>query len=429
MKVITRIAPSPTGKLHIGTARTALYNWLFARKEKGQFILRFEDTDKERSTKENEENIREGLKWLGLDWNKEFLQMDRLDLYQKYAKELVLKNFAYEKEGATWFKIPKDKKITFRDLVQGEITFDSSEFKDFVIVRSDGIPIFYLSNVIDDIEMGITHVLRGADHITNTPKQLLIYEALDKKPPFFGHISLNLTPERKKLSKRYGPVGVSDFKALGYLPEAIINFVVLLGWNPGIEKEYFTLEELIKEFSIERLQKSPSIFDINKLNSTNSHYIQKIDSKNLLKIVREILPELKGINDDFLLKVIEVEKTRISYLAQIKDFDFYFNEPKYDPKLLIFKKSDKERTFKGLSLATNHLTLATNDIWDSVEKLNNLLAQIVEKEGLDNGSVFWPVRAALSGKEASPSPAELLWVFGKEESLKRLEKALSILEK
>ncbi len=413
-KIRTRIAPSPTGNLHIGTARTALFNYLFAKQSKGDFILRFEDTDKERSTKEFEKDIREGLKWLGMDWGEEYKQMDRLKEYKKYSDKLVKDGTAYEKDGAIWFKIPEDRTIEFKDTIRGKLRFETKEFKDFVIVKSDGIPTFYFSNVIDDDEMEISHVIRGEDHITNTPKQILISEALGLKSPEYAHVPLILNEDRSKLSKRKNPVATTDYRDKGYLPEGMINFLALMGWHPEGDKEFITLKELIKEFRLDKVQKSPAIFNIDKLNNINSHYIKEMTDKSL--------GDVTGVET----KYIKLFKDRANTLEELKKLTKEiadYNE-KYDSKTLIFRKSGMAKTKKGLTAATELLKKATNKEWESEEKLNGLLANVVKDNELDNGDVFWPVRVALSGLERSPSPPELLWALGQNESLKRLDKAI-----
>lgn len=427
-KIRTRIAPSPTGKFNIATARTALFNFLFAKKNNGIFVLRFEDTDRERSTVESEEDIRQGLEWLGLSWDEEYKQMDRLDVYKKYAKELIEKDFAYEKDGAIWFKVPDEGTVEFEDSIKGKLRFDLKEFNDFVIVRSDGIPTFYLSNVIDDIDNEITHAIRGEDHVTNTPKQILIIEALGKKPPIYAHFPMMLDTDKSKLSKRKGAFSIEDFRKLGYLKESIINFIVLMGWNPGDEREYFSLKELEKEFKLERIQKSPAIWDNEKLNSINSHYIRNLTTEQLSSKIKEVSNIVQKMNDGLFEKAVEITKDRLKYLSEFDELNYFLIElPDYDSKILIFKKSDKDKTAKGVTLSIESLEKAEKD-WESIEKINEILSNIVADNELTNGDVFWPVRVALSGLEKSPSPAELLWALGKEESLKRLEKAINKLQ-
>lgn len=432
-KIRTRIAPSPTGNLHIGTARTALFNYLFAKQNKGDFVLRFEDTDKERSTKEFEKDIREGFKWLGLDWDKEYRQMDRLKNYKKYADKLIKRGSAYEKDGAIWFKVPEKKVIEFKDIVRGKLRFETKEFKDFVIVKSDGIPTFYFSNVIDDNEMKISHVIRGEDHITNTPLQILISESLGFKLPVYTHIPLILNPDRSKLSKRKQAVSVNDYKKKGYLAESMINFFALMGWHPKGDKEFVTLMELIKEFRLDKVQKSPAIFDIDKLNSINRYYINKTITTTTttlppISLVKEIYVHSRFSqtekNRELFRKVVTIVKDRLNNYSEFdKQSYFFFRLPDYDAKTLVFKKSNKEKSAKGLSLGKAALEKADRE-WGNVDKLNILLAKVVKDNNLTNGDVFWPVRVALSGLDKSPSPPELLWALGKVESIKRLDIAI-----
>lgn len=453
-EIRTRIAPSPTGPLHLGTARTALFNYLFARKNNGKFILRFEDTDRERSTLESEKEIKEGLLWLGLKWDEgPFYQMDRLPLYEKFGQILLGRGFAYIKDGALFlnvlnvlkeFKIPykevklfsqkekKEKKgyflkLPYKDMVLGEI---SGVVEDFVLIRKNGIPTYHFAVVVDDEDMKITHVIRGQDHFSNTPKHFLIQKALGFNHPIYAHIPLILAPDGGKLSKRHGAISVLEYKRQGYLREALVNFLALLGWSSGDDREIFSLGELEKIFSIERIQKSPAIFDIKKLNYLNSYYLRQKINLELFEVLKEtdiLRKEIKLFGQDYILKILEVEKTRIEKLSDIKNFDFYFNEPDYPASLLIFKKSDFEKTKKGLTLVLEKISKIEK--WpDEWEKFNEILKEITEKNNLKPGDVFWPTRVALSGKEASPSPAELLWVLGKEKSIFRLKKALDLLK-
>ena len=457
-QIRVRIAPSPTGKLHIGTARTALFNYLFARKNNGKFILRFEDTDISRSTVESEEEIIKGFKWLGLNWNEgPFHQMERLDVYKKYAKILEKQKLAYKKDGALWLDVKKiiDKyKVPFKkvialskeggqkkegylislpenDLILGKI---SANVEDFVIMRKNGIPTYHFAVVIDDEEMKITHVIRGQDHFSNTPKHYLLQKAFGFKIPKYAHIPLTLNPDHTKLSKRFSATSIAEYRSEGYLPEALINFMVLLGWHlgKGGTQETFSLKELEKKFLIEHMGKSPAIFDIKKLNDLNGYYIRQKKPSELLEIIRSeknLNKDFEKISNEFLEKVINVEQTRIEKLADIKEFDFYFKKPKYKPKLLIFKKSDKEKTKKGLKETLKVLETAQREWTEKNDTgLVLILNRIVNNAGFSFGDVFWSVRVALSGKEASPSPTELLWVFGKEESIKRIKKALMLLK-
>ncbi|TSC96423.1 MAG: glutamyl-tRNA synthetase [Candidatus Berkelbacteria bacterium Licking1014_2] len=426
---LTRLAPSPTGWLHIGTARTALFNWLYAKHCGGQFFLRIEDTDQERSRETYVRDIIDGLKWLGLDWDGEIIyQHQQLDLYQKYIKKLLDEDAAYKKEGAIYFKVKSQKskvkseeRIVFDDLIRGEIEVPLDKIDDFVIVKSDGSPLFLLTNIIDDSEMGITVVLRGEDHISNTPKQLLLAAGLGIEPPRYGHLPLILNPDRSKMSKRSeAPTALRDYQK-DYLPAAVVNFLALLGWRErnvkGLrleaegrkEEEIYSLKDLIKGFDLDGIQKSPAVFDCQKLDWLNAQYIRR--SKNY---------ELRIKNK----KLWEVIKDRVVKLSDIKKLSAEItNPPDFPAELLIFGKSNKEKTLAGLNAALKILSEMSPPDWESQEKLAAGLTKAVVNNQLSNGDVFWPVRVALSGQKQSPSPPELLWVLGKEEALKRIKKA------
>lgn len=452
MEVRTRLAPSPTGKLHIGTARTALFNYLFAKHNNGKFILRFEDTDTSRSTKEYEKDISENLKWLGLFWDEgPFYQMERLELYKRVGEQLEKKGFAYKKEGALWMdaKAILDKyeinytsvplfskreggdkikegyliKLPEKDLILGEI---SGVVEDMVLIRSNGIPVYHFAVVVDDEEMKITHVIRGQDHFSNTPKQYLIQKALGYKTPFYAHIPLTLAPDRSKLSKRHGAVAISEYRRMGYLPEALINFMVFLGWNPDTEEEFFTLDELIKRFTLEGINKSAAIFDIKKLDYFNGVYIRRLSEDELVERLKyQVASSKYQVAKTELKKIVSIIKERMVKLGDFEELTkYFFEEPDYEPELLIFKKSTKETTIAGLQSTIHRLQSADGDIWQDKEKLNELLKKIVVENKLTNGDVFWPVRVALSGQEFSPSPVELLWALGKEKSIRRIKKAI-----
>ena len=322
-EIRVRIAPSPTGPLHLGTARTALFNYLFAKKNKGKFILRIEDTDIERSDEKYEKDIIENLKWLGLEWDEEiYRQSQRTAIYQKYIEKLLDSGQAFwcdhtkeelekekkeqmkkkeaprhicnrkgkAKEGIIRFHCP-DKKIVFNDLIRGKLEFDGGLLGDISIAKDKNIPLYNFAAAIDDVEMKISHVIRGEDHISNTPKQILIQEALGLTPPQFAHLPLILGQDKSKLSKRHGAVSIGWYKKEGYLPEAMINFMVLLGWNPGTEKEIFSLKKLIKEFSLERVQKGGAIFNLERLNWINGQYIRQMDLDKLTKKCLVYLPQ------------------------------------------------------------------------------------------------------------------------------------------
>jgi len=459
-KVRVRFAPSPTGQLHLGGARTALFNYLFARKNRGKFILRFEDTDRSRSTKQFEQDIMESLKWLGLYWDEgPFYQMTRLALYKKAGEKMKKLKFAYEKEGALWLdvkavidyhqipyrpvkvipqKTSSDKakqgyliELPEPDLILGKI---SGVVEDFVLLRSNRIPTFHFAVVIDDEAMAISHVIRGQDHFSNTPKHYLLQKALGYKTPLYAHIPLILSPQRTKLSKRHGAVAIAEYRKMGYLPEALINFMVLLGWNPKTEEEFFSLSELEKRFEIGDLGKSPAIFNLEKLNFFNHYYLQKLPLDDLAFRCLPYFWEAKLFRREeldqkasLIVRTTSLLKERLNVLSEAPQLGYFlFRLPKYAPSLLIFAKSSPENTLKGLQLSIQALEKVKEKDW-TIEKLQETLSSVVKKAGLSNGDVFWPVRVALSGIEKSPSPPELLWALEKKESLIRLKKALKLL--
>ena len=457
----TRFAPSPTGELHIGSARTALFSYLFAKHSGGEFLLRIEDTDQQRSTKEFEKNILDGLSWLGLNHNGEILyQSKRLEIYKQKAVELVNNGLAQEKDGAIVLNIKAalDKlgianeevekiktehskaegspsgegagkaylvKDIGDDLIHGKI---SGMVCDSVLLRSDGTPTFHLAVVIDDNEMGVTYVVRGDDHLSNTPLHIILQKIFDFQVPKYAHIPMILGPDKSKLSKRHGATAVLDYKKQGYLPEALINFMALLGWNPKDDREIFMLDELVKEFKIENVNKSAAIFDIEKLNHFNAEYL-KLKIQNAK--VKTETQNSKLLNDWGIQGLSEGEieligrggyktlKEAADYVATLR------KEPDYDASLLIFKKSDKEKTAVGLNCALEKLSTLTS--W-SEKDLGQILSDTVSDNNLSNGDVFWPVRVALSGADKSPSPMELLIALGKDESIKRIEKAIDALK-
>lgn len=451
-KIKVRIAPSPTGTLHIGTARIALFNYLFAKKNKSKFILRIEDTDIERSDKKYEKDITENLKWLGLKWDEgPYRQSERTEIYQKYLKKLLDSEQAFwcghtkkeleeEKreqmgrkeaprhicqrkakrgEGIIRFKCP-DKKIVFNDLIKGKIEFDCGLLGDIGIARDEKTPLYNLAAVIDDCEMGISHVIRGEDHISNTPKQILLFEAFGITPPQYAHIPLTLGPDKTKLSKRHGAVSIGEYKKMGYLPEALINFMAFLGWHPGSEREIFSLEELAREFSMGKMNKSNAIFDIEKLNWFNGQYIRQMD---LDELTEKCLPYFikKDVNFDYAKKIVALEQERLKKLSEIgKLTEFFFvDKLDYPAELLIWKKLSLEEVKKNLEILEK--TLAKTSNFDK-KTLEGTLAPLTEKHG--TGDILWPLRVALTGRKASPGPYEIMEVLGKERTLKRIEEAI-----
>jgi glutamyl-tRNA synthetase len=476
--VRVRIAPSPTGKLHIGTARTALFNYLFAKKHEGKFIVRMEDTDSGRSAPDFERDILDGLLWLGLPWDEgpeiggpfgPYQQKARLGIYQEFAEQLIQAGKAYrcfctpeelEKErlqqqkagqaprysgkcrnltpeqvaaneangqySVVRFKV-LDGKVEFDDLIRGRVAFEAGLFGDFVIMRSDGTPLFLFSNVIDDHLMDISHVLRGEDHIVNTAKQFLLADALQFLSPIFGHFPLILNADRSKMSKRKNPVSVSDdYKSKGYLPEAMVNFMALLGWASGDHREIFTTHELIEEFQIERVGKSPSVFDTDKLLWMNGYYIRHLDVGDLASraepfITDHDIKQAALANPEFHLQAIALVQDRLKTLAEVEEnIEFFYKSPKYEARLLIAKHSDKERTVKALNLARRALQKMEKLTLEATEVA---LRQAAREGDLKDGELLWAVRVALSGKDASPGVFELLEVFDKGQSLERITEA------
>jgi len=319
--VKVRFAPSPTGFLHLGSARTALFNWLYARHTDGKFLLRIEDTDKVRSEKKFLDEILEDLKWLGMDWDEEpIYQSQRFDVYREKAEELLTKGKAYREGEAIIFKVEKGRNLGFDDLIHGQIVTNTDTIKDQVMIKSDGSPTYNFSCVIDDVSMEITHVLRGDDHISNTPKQILFYEALELTPPKFGHMPLILGPDGAKLSKRHGGVSVEEYKREGFLPEALANYLILLGWFPGEDHEILSLEEAVKLFDIDDMSDVQAKFDIQKLRWLNSEYIMKKKTEVLLPLLKEQLLaaniDISEVTEDYLTMLIDLYKIRMKALSE-----------------------------------------------------------------------------------------------------------------
>ncbi|MBI2099918.1 MAG: glutamate--tRNA ligase [Candidatus Vogelbacteria bacterium] len=294
-KVVTRFPPSPTGYFHIGRARTALFNYLYARQNGGEMIFRLEDTDPERSKKKYEDDIIEGLKWLGIEWDNEAIprQSERTEIYKKYLEKLVSEGKAYVDEKVVRLKNPS-KVVTFNDLIRGEISFDTTELEDFIIARNISDPLYHLTVVVDDLEMGITHVIRGDDGIANTPRQILLQEAIAAPRPIYAHVPLILAADRSKLSSRHGAVSLREYREQGYLPEAMLNYLALLGWHPTDNQEVFSLDELMAKFDLERVQKAGAVFDVEKLNWFNREYLKKLPTDILLAEVKKYLPQKQG---------------------------------------------------------------------------------------------------------------------------------------
>ncbi|RKY85210.1 glutamate--tRNA ligase [candidate division KSB1 bacterium] len=465
MEVRVRFAPSPTGYLHVGGARTAIFNWLFAKKNKGKFLLRIEDTDIQRSREEMTEEILESLLWLGINWDEEIVyQSDNLEEYRKLTYRLLEEKKAYrcfcspeelnirknrakklkipykydrtclklsdqEKENlissgkpfAIRFLVPEGKTV-FEDLVYGKIEFNNSEIEDFILLRSDGTPTYQLAVVNDDNRMGITHIIRGDDHLSNTPKQILLYNAIGIEPPLFAHLPLILGVDKKRLSKRQGAVSVMEFKKKGYLPEAVFNFLTLLGWSPGNDREILSRDEIIKSFSLEGISKKCAVFDEVKLDWMNGCYINKTELERLYELCLEFNYDyFSRIDKSYMLNVLELVKPRIKRLDQIiNDMGYFFSEPQ-EYNNVSLKKYWKKDTKKYIEIVTEKLSGL--EIFE-VDQIEKTIRDTAEKLGISAAKLIHPVRICLTGTHISPGLFELISVLGKETVIERLKNAV-----
>lgn len=423
-----RFPPSPTGFLHIGGARTALYNWLFARHHKGTFILRLEDTDRARSTDEAVESILESMKWLGLDWDEgPFFQSKRLDMYKEYVEKLLKGGKAYYSEDAE-----KGRAVRFKmaegvtevdDLIHGKITFDASLIEDFVILKADGFPTYNFACVVDDCTMGITHVIRGDDHISNTPKQVALYHALGVKLPKFGHIPMILGEDGTRLSKRHGATSVTEYREKGYLPEAVTNFIALLGWSPGGNQEFLTRDEMIEKFSLERVNTTPARFNTTKLDWMNSHYIKHTHPEALIEKLKPFLAKASidttSLSMPWLKKLVELYRERFKTLEDfvVQTRFLFFDDVEYDEAAV--EKFIKKDGVSNL-LKEAYAELSNLDGFE-IEKLEACLRILTEKYKIGFGKLAQPLRVAITGKSVSAGIFETMELLGKEKTLKRLE--------
>lgn len=428
MNVRVRFAPSPTGNLHIGSVRVALFNWLFARKSSGKFILRIEDTDKIRSTKEFENNIYDSLKWLGITWDEgPYRQSERLEIYRKYADELLKKGFAYEhteedKGTAIKFKIP-DGRVSFTDIIRGSIEFENTNIENLVILKSDGMPVYNFAVSIDDALMEITHVIRGEDHISNTPKQILLYKALGFKIPEFAHLPLIYGTDKKRLSKREGPTSVTEYRDAGYLPSAIINFLALLGWAYDDKQVIFSVDELISKFSLEKVSKNPAVFDINKLNWFNGCYIRNTDVNKITELCLPYFKEKGFIKEnkdyEYIKSIIYLEKDRLKVIKDIANrVDFYFTDDiKYDNEVI-------NKVLKNKNILKEFLEEIKQIEEFSPSEIEKITKAFIEKNNYKLSELVHPVRVAITGSLVSPGLFETMSVLGKEKCISRIEKLL-----
>jgi len=458
MKPRLRFAPSPTGQLHLGGARTALSNYLYAKKNGGQFLVRIEDTDIERSKKEHIDQICNSLQWLGLNWDEELIyQSKRREYYSNSLEDLLSSGKAYrcfaskeeldqirketgsyhynglwrnksdddisrELEKKTPFTIriksPNQGHTVFDDMIYGSISISNAEIDDFIISRSDGSPVYNFTNVIDDQSMKITHVVRGEDHISNTPKQILIYKAFNWESPIFAHLPMILGEDKKRLSKRHGATGVQSYRDEGFQPEALLNYLALLGWNPGTEEEIMDLEELVSKFDISRVQKKAAVFDQKKLNWVSSQHLALQNDQDILDRIRLINTEW-GIKKDnsFCLSVVSIVKTRSRSLVDLIDqAGYFFNDPSR------FNENDVQKTWKedSQSILEEIIQMLGNvDDW-TANKLELIFKKYMENNGYGFGKVMKPVRLGLCGNLQGPSLFDIMEILGKELVIKRI---------
>ncbi|MEA4925122.1 MAG: glutamate--tRNA ligase [Syntrophomonadaceae bacterium] len=472
-----RFAPSPTGPLHIGGARSALFNYLFAAHAGGHFVVRIEDTDLERSRREYEDEIIESLRWLGINWtegvrqggeNGPYRQTERLEIYRRYLDQLLQQGDAYycfcsqeeleserqdqlagssmqrysgkcrglsakevEEKLAAGMKptirlrVPEHKIYVVNDLVRGRVTFESDNSGDFIIAKSDGIPVYNFAVVIDDVLMGITHVIRAEEHLSNTPRQLMLYDALNFKYPQFAHISLILGSDRQKMSKRHGATSLVQYREMGYLPEALFNFLALLGWSPEGEQEILAPEEIIKAFTLERVAKSPAVFDMDKLNWVNQQYLKKKTTSELAEMLRPYLAAsewagaLKELDEFRYGLLVEAVRDHLVCLADItRNIDVFFREAVYEAEAL--------EALAGASVL-NVLEAVREELPDCMQppEIKDFLKATIKQLKLKPKDVYMPLRSALSGQTHGPELPYLICVWGREECLRRINKAIA----
>lgn len=480
MKVRTRFAPSPTGNFHIGGARSALFAYLWAKKNGGDFILRIEDTDRAREKEGALENIVESLRWLNIEWDEGFdvggdygpyIQSERYDLYTQYANELLEKGKAYrcfctperldemrktqqqEKKAPRYDKtcralseedvqskldahtthvvrlaVPEEGSVEVHDAIRGTITFQAAEIDDQVLVKSDGFPTYHLANVVDDHLMEITHVIRGEEWVPSTPKHVLLYQAFGWEKPVFAHLTVFLSKQGGKMSKRHGDTALLAFREKGYLPEAIVNFIAFLGWNPKTEEEHFTLEELTKRFELSQVNSSNPVFETEKLDWMNQHYMRELSAAKMLERMNAVpdseqfIEWFSGLDTAFQASIWESMSERNKTLSEVAENVRILNTPTYDAQELIWKKSDAETTKTILGVVIEKLSGLSEEQFLR-GTLEPMIIEWIKTTEWGNGDVLWPVRFALSGEQRSPSPFELAEMLGKNETLARLTHA------
>ena len=477
-----RFAPSPTGFLHVGGLRTALYNYLFAKHNDGKFILRIEDTDRKRYVEGAVQNLIKALKWAGLEYDEgpevggnygPYMQSQRLEIYKKHSDELISKGKAYYcfctperlktlKEEQEKQKLPQTKydkhclnlsesdvkknlsenipfvvrlnvypneKIIFNDVIRDRVEFDSNNVDDQVLIKSDGYPTYHLANVVDDHLMKITHVIRGEEWLSSTPKHVLLYDSFGWERPVFAHLPLLLNPDGSKLSKRQGDVAVEDYHDKGYLQEALINFVALLGWNAGDDREFYYLDELVQAFSLERVNKSGAVFDTVKLNSLNAEHLRKKSNEYILGMLKDRLQNTEyrsqNYSDEFLLLIIETMKERVSFVHEfIDNCKYFYDVPKeYEQKAV--EKNWNNETPAQLKKLSDAFTLLVNPTKEDYEQA---LTKVAEELGVGKGKLIHPLRLAVSGQSIGPGMFDLLFILGKDEVVRRIGLALAVIK-
>lgn len=485
-RVRVRFAPSPTGPLHIGGARSALFNYLLAKKYNGDFILRIEDTDLERSSRESEENIKESLRWLGIEWNEgvdvggeygPYRQTERLDIYRRYVDQLLEAGLAYRcycteeelererqelmakgelprylgkcrhltpqqeeeyrrqgRKPVIRFRVPENETIVINDLVRGQVSFDSNGIGDFVIVKSDGIPTYNFAVVIDDVTMKITHVIRGEEHLSNTPRQILLYRALNLPEPQFAHISLILGKDRSKMSKRHGSTAVMNYREEGYLPEALVNFLALLGWSPEGEEEILTMDELIQQFSLERVAKNPAVFDLDKLKWLNGHYIRQSSLDRITKLAIPFLQkaglleaEIDEQRYQWVKGVVGAVRHKLTSLKEITQHGaVFFPVPikieDEQAKALV----SEEHVPQVLQLLVKKLEELEKSEELNTEQVKVILKAMTKELGLGGKKVYMPIRIALTGKTQGPELHDLIPLLGVAEVKRRIKETTGL---
>jgi glutamyl-tRNA synthetase len=458
-QIVTRFPPSPTGYLHVGGARTALFNWLYARHTGGRFILRIEDTDTRRSTQASVDAIFEALEWLGIDWDEgPYFQTRRLDIYKEFVRKLVDSGHAYHctctpgeieamrerakavggkpkydgtcrDKGLPWsekavvrFRTPLSGTTVLEDVVKGNIVFQNAEMDDFIIARSDGMPTYNFVVVVDDVTMGVNTVIRGDDHVMNTPKQILIYKALGAELPTFGHVPMVLGNDRTRLSKRHGAMSVTAYRDMGYLPEALLNYLVRLGWSCG-DQEFFTVAELIEKFSLENIGRSAGVFDLEKLQALNADHIMATPAPELARRVHPFLAQkADAAVDDKLEKVVKTLAPRSKTLVDMAEQAvFYYRDPEdFEPAAA--KKFLKPAAVEPIRALIEELKRLDNFTEPALE---GAFTAVMEKTGLKLGKIAQPVRVALTGRSASPGIFEIVEIIGRDRTLARLERVLA----